>query len=196
MSAISELSKKTVSYFSDEDISIHCLCGPNPMRPLRVKLTNKLVEGYGLDRKMKMHRPRQLSYEELNNFHADGARRCAAADPGVCRLAAAVLFARPCACTHAQRGPSAFIYNQGSCLCCSDGLRPQCSICRFPTTLPDLHEPTCWRLRTPGCCAHVHFVNLSVLSTDVVFARRFRCRRTTLLSLTSPLHVSRAKVFG
>lgn len=75
MSALSELTKKTVSYFSDEDISIHCLCGPNPMRPLRVKLTNKLVEGYGLDKKMKMHRPRQLSYEELNNFHADGARQ-------------------------------------------------------------------------------------------------------------------------
>jgi acetoin utilization deacetylase AcuC-like enzyme len=75
MTAISELSKKTVSYFSDEDISIHCLCGPNPMRPLRVKLTNKLVEGYQLDRKMIMHRPRQLSFEELNMFHADGASR-------------------------------------------------------------------------------------------------------------------------
>lgn len=73
MTAISELSKKTVSYFSDEDISGHCLFGSNPMRPLRVKLTNQLVEGYGLDRKMIMHRPRQLSYEELNMFHADGA---------------------------------------------------------------------------------------------------------------------------
>ena len=68
-----ELAKKTVSYYCDDDISIHCLCGPNPMRPLRVKLTNKLVESYGLDKKMKMHRPRALSYEELNFFHADGA---------------------------------------------------------------------------------------------------------------------------
>ena len=72
MGILDELSKKTVSYFSDEDITIHCLCGPNPMRPLRVKLTNELVESYGLDRKMKVHRPRQLSYEELNMFHADG----------------------------------------------------------------------------------------------------------------------------
>ena len=43
------------------------------MRPLRVKLTNKLVESYKLDQKMKVHRPRPLSYEELNMFHADGA---------------------------------------------------------------------------------------------------------------------------
>ena len=75
-----ELAKKTVSYFSDDDISIHCLCG-QPMRPLRVKLTNKLVEAYGLDRKMKMHRPRELTYEELNTFHADGA-------PHHCRVGA------------------------------------------------------------------------------------------------------------
>jgi hypothetical protein len=68
-----ELAKRTVSYYCDDDISIHCLCGPNPMRPLRVKLTNKLVEGYKLDQKMKMHRPRSLTYEELNMFHADGA---------------------------------------------------------------------------------------------------------------------------
>lgn len=68
-----ELKKKTVAYFYDEEYGNHSLGGFNPMRPHRVRLTNNLLNAYGVADKMIIHRPRELSYEELNTFHADGA---------------------------------------------------------------------------------------------------------------------------
>lgn len=67
-----QLAKKTVSYFYDEEYANHSLGGSNPMRPHRVRLTNRLLEGYNLTQRMRVHRPRALDYEHLNYFHADG----------------------------------------------------------------------------------------------------------------------------
>lgn len=69
-----QLAKKTVSYFYDEEYADHSLGGSNPMRPHRVRLTNRLLEGYNLTQRMRVHRPRALDYEHLNYFHADGAQ--------------------------------------------------------------------------------------------------------------------------
>lgn len=44
------------------------------MRPHRVRMTTTLVKGYGLDDKMQLIRPRMRTFEQLNEFHADGAR--------------------------------------------------------------------------------------------------------------------------
>ena len=68
-----QLAKKTVSYFYDEEYANHSLGGCNPMRPHRVRLTNRLLEGYNMTGKMQVHRPRALDYDGLNYFHADGA---------------------------------------------------------------------------------------------------------------------------
>lgn len=68
-----QLARKTVSYFYDEEYANHSLGGSNPMRPHRVRLTNRLLEGYNLTQRMRVHRPRALDYEHLNYFHADGA---------------------------------------------------------------------------------------------------------------------------
>lgn len=73
-SALEALASKSVSYFYDEVIGDHNLGAVNPMRPHRVRLTTKLLEGYRLTAKMRVHRPRELSYDELNTFHCDGAR--------------------------------------------------------------------------------------------------------------------------
>lgn len=67
-----QLAQKTVSYFYDEEYANHSLGGCNPMRPHRVRLTNRLLEGYNMTNKMQVHRPRALDYEGLNYFHADG----------------------------------------------------------------------------------------------------------------------------
>lgn len=68
-----QLAQKTVSYFYDEEYANHSLGGCNPMRPHRVRLTNRLLEGYNMTGKMQVHRPRALDYDGLNYFHADGA---------------------------------------------------------------------------------------------------------------------------
>jgi acetoin utilization deacetylase AcuC-like enzyme len=68
-----QLAKKTVSYFYDEEYANHSLGGCNPMRPHRVRLTNRLLEGYNMTKRMQVHRPRALDYDGLNYFHADGA---------------------------------------------------------------------------------------------------------------------------
>lgn len=43
------------------------------MRPHRARMTTSLVKGYALDEKMQLIRPRMRTFEELNEFHADGA---------------------------------------------------------------------------------------------------------------------------
>jgi hypothetical protein len=44
------------------------------MRPHRVRLTHSLVNNYGLNSKMFVHRPQPRSAHDLEQFHCDGAR--------------------------------------------------------------------------------------------------------------------------
>jgi acetoin utilization deacetylase AcuC-like enzyme len=63
--------------------------GGNPMRPHRVRLTTKLVEGYGLHDKMRILRPHWESREGIMQFHADGEHALEAAAAAAARIAAA-----------------------------------------------------------------------------------------------------------
>jgi len=74
MAPLDDLRRKTCAFFHDDDYTLFSLGGGNPMRPHRVRLTNHLVDAYGLKQGMVVHRPRALTTEELNTFHADGAR--------------------------------------------------------------------------------------------------------------------------
>lgn len=56
-------SSNVVRYFYDEDIYNHNYGLGNPMRPHRVRLTNKLITEYGLLDKMVIDRPNRRSAE-------------------------------------------------------------------------------------------------------------------------------------
>lgn len=65
-------SEKVVSYFYDEELGNFCYGGGNPMRPHRVRLTHSLVNNYGMDKQLVVHRPRPQTAEQITGFHADG----------------------------------------------------------------------------------------------------------------------------
>jgi len=45
----------------------------HPWRPHRSTLVHSLVSGYDLNDKMMIHRPTARTYDQLTQFHADGA---------------------------------------------------------------------------------------------------------------------------
>ena len=47
--------KPVVSYFFDNEIGIYHLGNSHPMKPLRVAITDELVQSYGLYPKMKVY---------------------------------------------------------------------------------------------------------------------------------------------
>lgn len=61
-----------MSYFYDEEIGNFCYGGGNPMRPHRARMVYSLLNGYGLSKGMKIHRPEPRSFDQLTEFHADG----------------------------------------------------------------------------------------------------------------------------
>ncbi len=65
---------RVVSYFYHEEIGNFCYGGGNPMRPHRARLVFSLLKTYGLTQNMSIHRPAPRSFEQLTEFHADGAR--------------------------------------------------------------------------------------------------------------------------
>ncbi|KIY93615.1 histone deacetylase 1/2 [Monoraphidium neglectum] len=62
---------KVVSYFHDDESGIFMYNPAHPWRPHRSTLVHSLVQGYELEDKMVVHRPRARSFEELTMFHAD-----------------------------------------------------------------------------------------------------------------------------
>ena len=42
----------------------------HPMRPHRIELTNQLVMGYGLQKRMSVHSPRMATQDELADYHS------------------------------------------------------------------------------------------------------------------------------
>jgi len=47
--------KRDVSYFFDSEIGIYHLANAHPMKPLRVAMTDELIQSYGLYPKMKIY---------------------------------------------------------------------------------------------------------------------------------------------
>ncbi|SGZ01410.1 BQ5605_C033g11144 [Microbotryum silenes-dioicae] len=67
--AIGSHSKPRVSYYFPKGVGEYHFGECHPMKPHRLTLTNHLVMGYGLHRKMDMYDPRPATAEELQTFH-------------------------------------------------------------------------------------------------------------------------------
>lgn len=67
------MQDKAVAYFYDLEIGNFCYGGGNPMRPHRARLVYSLLKSYGLMQNMILHRPTPRTFEQLTEFHADGA---------------------------------------------------------------------------------------------------------------------------
>ena len=61
---------KIVAYYYDQEVGNYN--DVNLMRPHRVRLAHNLIDGYGLQNKMLVHRPVRTPVEEMEQFHADG----------------------------------------------------------------------------------------------------------------------------
>jgi hypothetical protein len=48
-------TKKSVSYFFDEEIGLYHYANGHYMKPFRIAMTDELVRGYGLYNKMKIY---------------------------------------------------------------------------------------------------------------------------------------------
>lgn len=46
------LNKRVVSYFYDDDVGSYQFNQGHPMKPFRVKMTNELIQAYGMDKQM------------------------------------------------------------------------------------------------------------------------------------------------
>jgi hypothetical protein len=64
------MSNKTVAYYYDEEVGNYN--DVNLMRPHRVRLAHNLIDGYGLQNKMMVHRPERSLNTDMTVFHADG----------------------------------------------------------------------------------------------------------------------------
>jgi len=64
--------KPVVSYFFDNEIGIYHLGNSHPMKPLRVAITDELVQSYGLYPKMKVYDKSfiNVSDDDLTVFHS------------------------------------------------------------------------------------------------------------------------------
>ncbi|KAJ6234542.1 histone deacetylase rpd3 [Anaeramoeba flamelloides] len=63
-------SKKRISYFYDSDIGNFNYGGDHPMKPRRIRLTDDLITGYGLHKKMKVYSINKSTTSELTNYHS------------------------------------------------------------------------------------------------------------------------------
>jgi hypothetical protein len=48
-------TKKSVSYFFDEDIGLYHYANGHYMKPFRIAMTDDLIKGYKLDNRMKIY---------------------------------------------------------------------------------------------------------------------------------------------
>ncbi|SCZ94996.1 BZ3500_MvSof-1268-A1-R1_Chr11-3g03531 [Microbotryum saponariae] len=67
--AIGSHSNPRVSYYFPKGVGEYHFGERHPMKPHRLTLTNHLVMGYGLHRKMDMYDPRPATADELQTFH-------------------------------------------------------------------------------------------------------------------------------
>lgn len=64
-------AKRRVSYYFDPDVGTYAYTMVHPMKPLRIKMANDLIVGYGLDKKMEVIRAKRSSPFEMTRFHTD-----------------------------------------------------------------------------------------------------------------------------
>jgi hypothetical protein len=64
-------SKERISYFYNPDVADYHFGAGHPMKPPRLALTNQLVLGYGLHKKMDVYNPRRATDEEITDFHSE-----------------------------------------------------------------------------------------------------------------------------
>ncbi|KAI6182789.1 hypothetical protein M3Y97_00418900 [Aphelenchoides bicaudatus] len=65
------MSKKTISYFYDGDISNFYYGQGHPMKPHRIRMTHSLLVAYGIYQKLDVFRPNPATFESLTMFHSD-----------------------------------------------------------------------------------------------------------------------------
>ncbi|KAK4048756.1 histone deacetylase [Microbotryomycetes sp. JL201] len=71
MSGVGVHSQPRVSYYFPRGVGEYHFGERHPMKPHRLTLTNHLVMGYGLHKKMDIFDPRAATAEELTRFHDD-----------------------------------------------------------------------------------------------------------------------------
>ncbi|KAK0551577.1 hypothetical protein OC844_006556 [Tilletia horrida] len=64
-------SGKRVSYYYDSDIGAFSYGYQHPMKPHRMRMAHNLIQAYGLDKHMDVHRPKRATPIELTRFHTD-----------------------------------------------------------------------------------------------------------------------------
>ncbi|KAE8245759.1 hypothetical protein A4X06_0g5442 [Tilletia controversa] len=62
---------KRVSYYYDSDVGAFSYGYQHPMKPHRMRMAHNLIQAYGLDRHMDVHRPKRATPNELTRFHTD-----------------------------------------------------------------------------------------------------------------------------
>ncbi|KAG9288262.1 hypothetical protein G9A89_021293 [Geosiphon pyriformis] len=71
MNALSNLTKKRISYFYDEDVGNFTYGTGHPMKPHRMRMVHDLVMNYGLFKKMEVLCPERASMRQMTRFHTD-----------------------------------------------------------------------------------------------------------------------------
>ena len=70
--------KSKVSYYYDEDFSVFQVSDSHPMKPLRIKMTDTLIQKYEMDKELEPMKvdPDFISQVDLTLFHADDYVDC------------------------------------------------------------------------------------------------------------------------
>ncbi|KAJ3426335.1 histone deacetylase [Anaeramoeba flamelloides] len=63
--------KKRVTFYYHDDLETYIYYHDHPMKPFRIPMTNELIKGYNLTKKMKILRPSRSSVEQITRFHTD-----------------------------------------------------------------------------------------------------------------------------
>ncbi|KAE8251325.1 hypothetical protein A4X13_0g4040 [Tilletia indica] len=67
----SGMPAKRVSYYYDPDVGAFSYGYQHPMKPHRMRMAHNLIQAYGLDKHMDVHRPKRATPNELTRFHTD-----------------------------------------------------------------------------------------------------------------------------
>ena len=62
---------KRIVYFHDEEIGKFYYSHGHPMKPKRVQITYELVNAYGLDKKLRVNKPKRATVTDLTRYHSD-----------------------------------------------------------------------------------------------------------------------------
>ena len=60
---------KSISYYQDSKFGNFIYSFGHPMKPVRINMVNELIRSYGLDKWLNIKAGKNISIEELENFH-------------------------------------------------------------------------------------------------------------------------------